>query len=258
MKSFPLPSRPSIISWACVAGLVPGAAFAAAGDPPESVPEVPRSAPGDFIGDCFKTIATPPKGVSLDLPANSDWNVVAQAPLGKDDKELTLAPAKFHGWGVSGWCADAPGAEQRVKASTLLATGANRYGWAYGVLTLPFKYHIHDKSFTPGTLNIGPFLGRRWASAGSAVTLAAAATVGTVRGESRDTAGNITGTPDLAAFSVAVGLMFDVSKNPDLKPFKVGLFYGNDRVTDNTVTTYKHNRAPWLAFQIGFDFTDNK
>jgi hypothetical protein len=126
------------------------------------------------------------------------------------------------------------------------------------VLSLPFKYHAHDKSFTPGALNIGPYLGRRWGSSGSAITAALAAAIGSVRGEVRDAQGNITGTPDVTAFSMAVGLMLDVSKNPDFKPFKVGLFYGIDRVNADDAVKYKHNRKPWVAFQIGYDFTDNK
>lgn len=219
----------------------------------------PRSSLGDFVGDCFKVQSPPPEGIGNGLASGSYFVVESQTRIAGDDKELVVSPAKpFDLFGLHLACRYTGAREFRVNASTLVASGAHRYGWSYGVLILPFKYHRHDKSFTPGSLNVGPFLGRRWGSAGSAITLAAAATVGSVRGEERDAAGNVTGTPDLTAFSVALGLMYDVSKNPDLKPFKMGVFWGNDRVSQTDAVKYVHNRKPWVAFQIGFDFTDTK
>lgn len=41
-------------------------------------------------------------------------------------------------------------------------------------------------------------------------------------------------------------------------PFKVGWFHGSDRVNSDNAVKYKSNRKPWVAFQIGYDFTDNK
>jgi hypothetical protein len=222
---------------------------------------VPRSAQGDYVGDCFKIVSGPPDGLKLPLPQRTHWKVVSQSSAGSTDKELVLAPAEPVQplWGAIGTidCTEMRGTEQRVPASSLIATGAHRYGWAYGVLTLPFKYHRHNKTFTPGAVSIGPYLGRRWGSAGSAVTAAATATIGSVRGEVRDAQNNITDTPDLTAFSWALGLMVDVSKNPELKPFKLGLFWGSDRVNQSDAIRYPHNRKHWLAFQIGYDFTDN-
>lgn len=225
------------------------------------VRDTPRSSLGDFVGDCFKVHSPPPEGIGNGLAAGTHFIVESQTRVAGEDKELVVSPARVVRLPVLGthlYCENTGEREFRVNASTLIASGAHRYGWSYGVLTLPFKYHRHDKSFTPGALNVGPFLGRRWGSAGSAVTLAAAATLGSVRGELRDADGNITGTPDLAAVSVAVGLMYDVSKNPDLKPFKLGVFWGNDRVSTNDAVKYPHNRKPWIAFQIGYDFTDTK
>jgi hypothetical protein len=67
----------------------------------------------------------------------------------------------------------------------------------------------------------------------------------------------VTGTPDLMAFSVAAGWMYDISKAPGTKPFKIGFFVGQDRVSRDKAVTYKQNGHGWVAFQIGFDFTDN-
>lgn len=223
------------------------------------VRETPRSSLGDFVGDCFKIHSPPPEGMDNALEQGQYFIVESQTRTANDDKELIVSPAKSNGlMGWNLWCSSTGGRERRVSASTLIASGAHRYGWSYGVLTLPFKYYKHDKSFSQGVINVGPFLGRRWGSAGSAITAAVAATVGSVKGEVRDAQGNITSTPDLTSFSVAIGLMLDVSKNPDLKPFKMGLFYGNDRVNRSNSIQYPHDRKPWMAFQIGYDFTDTK
>lgn len=68
--------------------------------------------------------------------------------------------------------------------------------------------------------------------------------------------GNITDTPDLQAFSLAVGYAHDIAKAPETRAFKVGLFVGADWVGSSDVVKYKHNRKPWVAFQVGFDFFD--
>jgi hypothetical protein len=221
--------------------------------------ETPRRSLGDFVGDCFKIHSPPPEGVDDQLKQGMYFIVESQTRTPTEDKELVVSPARPAGLGgMTFWCRTTGARERRINASTLVSAGAHRYGWSYGVLTLPFKYYAHDKSFTPGALNVGPFLGRRWGSAGSAITAAVAATIGSVRGEIKDTQGNITSTPDLTAFSIAIGLMLDVSNNPDLKPFKMGLFYGVETVSGADGVNYKHNRKPWVAFQIGYDFTDTK
>lgn len=220
-----------------------------------------RSSSGDFVGDCFKVHSTPPDD-TFGLTAPSYWKVESQTRLPNDDKELVISPALPQPGlfiGLTVWCSSIDGSvERRLPASVLIKSGAHRYGWAYGVLTMPFKYYRKDKSFSPGALNIGPYLGRRWGSAGSAITAAAAFSVGSVRGEVRDASGNITDTPDLTALSVALGLMLDVSKSPELKPFKVGLFVGQDRVNGGDAVKFRYNRRGWVAFQIGYDFTDNR
>jgi hypothetical protein len=51
--------------------------------------------------------------------------------------------------------------------------------------------------------------------------------------------------------------MYDISKAPGIKPFKIGLFFGQDRVSKDKVVSYRQNGQTWVAFQVGFDFTDN-
>ena len=215
--------------------------------------EIPRSSLGDYIGDCFR-IGALPSPPPPNLVAGEVYAVMSQRPEGTTDKVLTLSGTTDGGRWKCG--SNPKSTEFTIKASELIAMGASRNGWAYGVLALPFKFHFDDKSFGSG-ISIGPYFGRRWGTPGSAYTLAMAATIGSVKGEVRDAQGNITGTPDLQAFSLALGYMYDIAKGVDTRPFKIGFFVGTDVVGADNGVKYKHNKKPWLAFQIGFDFTDN-
>lgn len=216
---------------------------------------VPRSALADYVGDCFRITAVPKDDNIIGHPSDTVLKVLSQKPVGADDKELTVAPVE--GSSISSCDKVKPGVTtSTVLASDLITVGAERVGWAYGVLAMPFKYYAHNKSFGTGVA-IGPYFGRRWGTPGSAYTFAAAATIGTVKGEVRDAQNNITSTPDLQAFSLALGWMYDISKAQNTKPFKIGFFVGVDAVGSDNVVKFKNNRKPWLAFQIGFDFTDN-
>jgi len=213
---------------------------------------VPKSSLTDFLGDCYRMRGLPP-GYSGSLAADKLYQVRAQRPEGESDKWLTLAEADESG---RIGCKPVPNATLlEVKASDLIAYGADRAGWAFGVLALPYKFHTDDRSFGSSTA-IGPYVGRRWGTPGSAYTFAVAATIGSVKGEVRDAQGNITDTPDLQAFSLAVGYAYDIAKAPETRAFKVGLFVGADWVSSSDVVKYKHNRKPWVAFQVGFDFFD--
>jgi hypothetical protein len=213
----------------------------------------PVSSLGDYMGDCFRIRALPappPTG----LVAGHTYEVLHQRAEGESDRILRLADANGSGmWS----CGAQTGAVLfEIKASDLVATGADRAGWTYGVLALPYKLHSDDRSFGSG-VSIGPYFGRRWGTPGSAYTFALAATIGSVKGEVKDSTGSVTSTPDLMAFSAAAGFMWDISKAPGAKPFKIGMFLGADVVGSDKSIQYKHNKKPWLAFQIGFDFTDN-
>ena len=213
----------------------------------------PRSALGNYIGDCFRIRALP-EPPPPNLVSGRTYKVVFQRPEGESDKLLRLS--ETDGGGMANCRSKTDGKEFDLKASDLIAIGADRAGWTYGVLALPYKFHFNDKSFGSG-VSIGPYFGRRWGTPGSAYTFALAATIGSVKGEVRDAQNNVTSTPDLQAFSFAMGWMFDIANGADTRPFKIGVFVGSDVVgADNTVK-YKHNKKPWLALQVGFDFTDN-
>lgn len=218
----------------------------------------PTSATSDYVGDYFRIVAVSnPNRISY--PYGTVFKVMSQRPVGDNDRLLTVAEVPAEQWNilvVAGWANPMHGAvEQQVLASDLIDNGASRIGWTYGLLALPYKYHLHDHSF--GTeISAGPYVGRRFGRAGSSTTVALMAGIGSVKGEVRNAAGSITETPNLQAFTVAAGLMWDISKAVNIKPFKIGLFAGQDRVSKSDLVKYPNNGRTWLSFQIGYDFTD--
>jgi hypothetical protein len=216
--------------------------------------KVPRSSQGAYEGDCFLVIA---KGDPnpYNLVPGQRYEVASQRDDNGDKLLRVVEATPVSSIGPSYFCKATGGIAREVPAAEFTKIGAERLGWTYGMLTLPFKYYPGDKSLK-GAGSLGPYVGRRSGAAGSAITFAATAAVGAVQGESTDDKGNAT-TPSLFAVSLAAGWMYDISKTPGGKPFKIGFFVGKDFVGADNAAKYPHNRKTWVAFQIGFDFTDN-
>jgi hypothetical protein len=216
---------------------------------------------GDYIGDCFKL---PIKPAGTNLETGKDYLVTGQKDAGKDDRELVLVDAKPPGLlSISCNAAKGGAVHPGLLASGLIEAGAVRKGYTYGFLTMPYKYFPSEKSFVTG-VPIGGYLGWRSGQAGSGRTAAAAVTLGSVKANTVDPAKldanskpTVTGTADVAALSFAFGLMFDLLKSPAGKPFKAGVFIGKDIVNNDPSIDYRFNRKPWIAIQLGYDFTDN-
>jgi hypothetical protein len=221
------------------------------------VKTTPSSSPGSYVGDCFKVTAVP---AGTALRSKGTYFATAQRAATENDRMLTLVDA---GFSIHGCRAKDGGTRHEVLASTLVEHGARRYGWAFGALTMPYKYYRSSKEFQVG-VPIGAYLGYRLGQAGSGYTLAGAFTVSQVKANTIDPntlnaqgEPTVTGSTDVAALSWAGGVVFDLSKEPGTKPFKAGLFVGRDRINKAPNIDYKNNGKTWIALQIGFDFTDN-
>lgn len=218
---------------------------------------VPRSSKGDYEGDYFHLIAISSAHSRITYPQGTWLKVLSQQKLGDNDMELTVIPVNSSPTPFFEW-RDKEKKEQArtVRATDLAEVGATRAGWAYGGLALPFKYYSGDHRFATN-VSIGPYVGWRWGQPGSTTTVAITAAIGSVAGEVRDANNNITSTPQLVAFSMGGGVMWDLSKAPDAKPFKIGVFLGQDRVSRDDVVKFKDDGKWWASLQVGFDFTDN-
>lgn len=219
------------------------------------------SARGDYEGDCFRIVAAPRRS---GLKSGEIYAVSRQEVQGSDKKlslvkgELSYLPTPWT-WG----CRATEGPVRTVNASVLERHAARREGWAYGALTMPYKYFPHDNSFVAG-LPIGGYLGWRWGALASGSTIAAALTLSQVKADTLDPKTldsdgkpTKTGTADVAALSLALGYVFDVAKSGAARPFKAGIFIGQDRVNQSATIQYPNNGKTWIAIQFGFDFTDN-
>lgn len=225
--------------------------------------DTPKSAPGNYKGDCFRlNTASPISGLADGELYTVTDQVEADA---NGDKLLSMKKGKFTLFPTIG-CQVARGNQAgpvvQAKASELVVSGATRYGYAYGLLTMPYKYYPSAKSFESGA-PIGAYMGWRMGQAASGFTLALALTLGSVKADTvdpkqLDTDGRpkVTGSTNVSALSYAAGFVFDVAKDPKAKPFKAGVFMGKDFVNNDPSVQYRFNRKTWLAVQIGYDFTD--
>ena len=226
---------------------------------------IPVSATGDYIGDCFTIVAVPP---GTNLEKGKSYFVSGQKNLDDEDRDLILVSGDYQllpssdQWFPS-LCHATGGPQHQITASKLIEAGASRRGYAYGFLTMPYKYFPSEKSFLVN-VPIGGYLGWRYGQAGSGTTAAFALTLSTVKANTvdpklLDAAGKptVTGSADVAALSGAFGLMFDILKSPRGKPFKAGVFIGRDVVSKDPTVDYRFNRKNWIAVPIGYDFTDN-
>lgn len=205
---------------------------------------------GDYIGDCF-TI----RGKVDKLTPGKNYLVSAQTEETDGDRTLTLLAAHPY-FAIT--CAPDQGADGvQVAASALTVAGATRRGWTYGVLTMPYKYYSSTKTFSVNA-PIGGYLGFRFGQVGGGYMPAFAFTLSSVKANTIDPdTSKVTGSTDVPALSYAAGMMFDVLKSPRGKPFKVGFFMGQDRVSKSATVSYPQNAKWWVALQLGYDFTDN-
>jgi hypothetical protein len=134
-----------------------------------------------------------------------------------------------------------------VSRQDLVASGATRYAWTYGVLALPFKFYLSDKTFASGA-TIGPYVGRRILTQGGSITPAFSVSW---------TQANVTAggsTTSVSGVAAALGFLFDLNSRSD-SAFHSGVFMGVDYFGKAAGVTPEQNKKAWLAMQVGYDFS---
>lgn len=148
-----------------------------------------------------------------------------------------------------------------VRLDNLTTNPPNRYGWTYGGLIVPFKFHLTGKKEVEPSASAAPYMGYRFGfySKGIELDTIAFAGVGVVKGtnkkttETKDASGAVTATDtdksssELAAFSYGFGLM-GVLKGG----FQFGALLGFDHTGNGQ--GYKHNDKPWVGLEIGYSW----
>jgi len=122
-----------------------------------------------------------------------------------------------------------------------------RHGWAFGVLLVPYKYQLSDKSFG-SALSVGPYVGYRQDARGSSVTYVVSA--GLVNNIPVELA-NGSGTVNRSGFSFATGVIFSIDKGTGMQ---IGLLVGQDRLGSNSAAPYAYEGKTWGSVAIGYKF----
>lgn len=124
----------------------------------------------------------------------------------------------------------------------------DRFGFTYGALVVPYKYHFEGSKSFKGNGTIGPFVGWRRArnNIGVAVKYIAFMGASVIEVDREDEEGN-SKKESLAGFSYGAGVI-GVLKNE----FQMGLVFGADKVSKDS--DYEDDGKLWGAVAIGFSF----
>jgi hypothetical protein len=121
-------------------------------------------------------------------------------------------------------------------------------GLSYGLLFVPFKYHLTGSKSFKGAASIGPYAGWKTESSDSASSIEFAGFIGLSSVANEQVIEGKTVKNDLAALSYGVAVIGRIREN-----FQVGLVIGADRVGKDA--QYRDNGKPWLAVSIGYAFS---
>ena len=205
-----------------------------------------RIDPEDEVGDCFHLASAIPGA------PDSEYVVVTDKVQDGDMSRLTVVPAS------GSWLpfcslrreprnpAPEPTRLHVVSRHDLRVSGATRYSWTYGILALPFKFHTLSRTFSSGA-TVGPYVGRRVLTQGTGLTWAVSV------GLTQTTVNRDGYSTSASGIALAAGAIFDVNKGSS--PFHTGLFLGHDYFGKVGGATPDQGRGPWLAMQVGYDFS---
>lgn len=140
-----------------------------------------------------------------------------------------------------------PGIKYTINAIELQNTSAQSQGFDYGLLVVPFKFHMSDHSLS-GEATLGGYGGYQYSWPGVAVSLVASAGVGVVNITKQ--VDGVSKESNAASFSAAGGLVISLTKS-DM--FQIGLLVGLDWAGKGN--QYKYERDPWVSVSFGTNFT---
>jgi hypothetical protein len=192
---------------------------------------------GNEKGSLFRIISTGNPPERLD---NGFLNIKKRTPRPcnkdlYDPKQITYTGALSEGTTV------------RITQDQMQRSPPSRYGLTYGLLAVPFKYHLTGAKDFTGSATLGSYLGYRTDHSGNGFGLAF---VGFVGGSSIPVTSDVNGkttTQNFAGLSYGLGIVGTVKGN-----FQCGAVLGFDRVSSSA--NYQYNGKAWLGFQLGYSF----
>lgn len=122
-------------------------------------------------------------------------------------------------------------------------------GLTYGILVVPFKYHLRGSKDFKGAGSVGPYAGYKTQSSNWAAGVEFVGFAGLGMVESSIEKDGKPATETLTAFSYGVAAIGRIHDK-----FQIGLVAGQDRVGKSS--NYKDNGKWWLAVSIGYPFSN--
>lgn len=126
---------------------------------------------------------------------------------------------------------------------------ANISGLTYGVLVVPFKYHLTGSKEFKGSGSIGPYAGYKQESGSWGASLEYVGFLGLTSIAVERNVDGVQTTDNLSGVSFGGGVIGRIRDD-----FQVGLILGADRVGKSA--RYADNGKLWLAVSIGYAFSN--
>ena len=164
-------------------------------------------------------------------------SILASTPAGPDTLEPGYIP--LH---------EAYGRILIIPKGTTQGLPVDMSGLSYGLLFVPFKYHLTGSKSFKGAASVGPYAGWKTESSGWASSLEYVAFLGLASVANEQVVEGKTVKNDLSALSYGVAVIGRIRDN-----FQVGLVLGADRVGRDA--QYPDNGKLWLAVSIGYAFS---
>jgi hypothetical protein len=138
--------------------------------------------------------------------------------------------------------------QYRIPLDSLKLYAVSSVGSQYGVLLVPYKFHLSDRSFSSG-VTLGGYYSYALSSPGISWGPVASAGLAVVPVATTTESGEPT-TENKAAVSAAVGLLVTFSKTNN---FQIGLLAGWDWLGSDA--EYEHEGKTWVAISFGVPLT---
>jgi hypothetical protein len=138
--------------------------------------------------------------------------------------------------------------QYKILLSSLQTYALSSVGSQYGVLVVPYKFHLSDHSFSSG-VTLGGYYSYSLSSPGISWGPVASAGLGVVPVANTTQSGEPT-TENKAAVSAAVGLLLTFSKTSN---FQIGILAGWDWLGSDA--QYEHEGKTWVAISFGVPLT---
>jgi hypothetical protein len=210
----------------------------------------------NYIGDrlsfptrVFATYSGAKKGETVCIPARTALRGLSKVT----EKGLTVSvigPTPVIGKDIKG-CEDDSNLESdidlNISKEEFEKILPNRYGFCYGALVVPYKYHFNGSKEFNGNSTIGPYLGYRLDKASIGVAAEFIGFAGASNVSVTQTTNGQASTQNLAGFSYGVGIIGVVKSD-----FQLGVVLGFDTVSKSA--NYVDNNKPWVAISIGYSF----